>query len=665
MKTKLFTLLLAVAASVGTMFAEKVQIGDLYYNLDATNQTAEVTSLVDKPWNDGNYEFTTVTIPSSVTYNNVTYSVTNIGYYAFAFCSNLTSVTIPNSVVSLGQAAFSYCSGLTSIELPNSITSIGDYAFQGCTGLTSVIIPNSVVSIGFCSFRFCSNLSAITIPNSVTTIESHAFDSCTSLPIDGNIRYADTYLVEAVNKTKSTYSIRSNTKWIGQDAFMGCNSLTSITIPNSVTSIGFDAFSGCGALTSVTIPNSVKKIEMQAFSNCSSLTSIELPNSITSIENATFYYCSSLTSVTVGENVTSIGGSAFYNCNSLTSITIPNSVTSIGRRAFSGCAGLTSITIGDSVTSIETYAFYGCTSLISILISAKNPPFLGEYALNYCPKLSTINVPCESFDEYKTADGWNRYAEKMKFKGKRYPVEVTTADSIMGLVIAPDTACSNTIIEILAAPNEGFRFKQWSDGNIDNPRAISIEGKVTLIAEFEEIKYSVSLHTNDSAMGRVYGMGEYTLYSLVNCFAIPNDGYKFISWDDGNSDNPRTIVINRDTMLTAVFEEIKYTLSLYANDLTMGKVEGAGTYTHNTQVSCTAIPNQGYEFVCWSNSLTENPYVFIIKGNTTLMAMFQPVSEGLIGTENQKPLPRKILENGQIFILLPDGSRFNVLGEKR
>ena len=111
MKNKIFTLAFAVAASVQTVFAwdyERIQVGDLYYNLDATNQTAEVTSLAEKPWSDGNYEFTTVTIPSSVTYNDTTFSVTNIGYYAFGYSSNLTSVTIPNSVESIGKAAFAY-----------------------------------------------------------------------------------------------------------------------------------------------------------------------------------------------------------------------------------------------------------------------------------------------------------------------------------------------------------------------------------------------------------------------------------------------------------------------------------------------------------------------------------------------------------------------------
>ena len=196
---KLFTLLLAVAASVGTMFAS-TKIGDLYYNLDATNQTAEVAINSSASGE--------IIIPSSVTYNSVSYSVTSIGNEAFWYCDGLTSVTIPNSVTSIGESAFDGCSGLTSVTIPNSVTSIGESAFYGCSGLTSVTIPNSVTSIGNHAFQYCSGLTSVTIGNSVTSIGDYAFN--------------------------------------------GCSGLTSVTIGNSVISIGEWAFESCSGLTSVT-----------------------------------------------------------------------------------------------------------------------------------------------------------------------------------------------------------------------------------------------------------------------------------------------------------------------------------------------------------------------------------------------------------------------------
>ena len=122
----------------------------------------------------------TVNIPSAVTYNNNTYSVTAIGNYAFIVCTSLTSVTIPNSITSIGQGAFFGCSGLTSISIPNSVTSIGAEAFRSCS-FVSVTIPNSVTSIGSHAFITCRNLTSVTIPNSITSIDKYTFWGCSSL----------------------------------------------------------------------------------------------------------------------------------------------------------------------------------------------------------------------------------------------------------------------------------------------------------------------------------------------------------------------------------------------------------------------------------------------------------------------------------------------------
>ena len=218
-KTKLFTFFLALVASVGTMFAEKVEIGGLYYNLDAATQTAEVTSQNINYWSTF---INTANIPGSVTYNSVSYSVTSIGDDAFAGCRGLTSVTIPNSVTSIGNSAFCGCSALTSVTIPNSVTSIGHEAFYECSSLTSIEIPNSVTSIGDYAFKCCRSLTSVTIPNSVTSIGKHAFNSCSSLtsvtieaetpPTLGedafyNTNYCPIYVpCNAVNAYKSAWS---------------------------------------------------------------------------------------------------------------------------------------------------------------------------------------------------------------------------------------------------------------------------------------------------------------------------------------------------------------------------------------------------------------------------------------------------------------------------
>ena len=173
---------------------------------------------------------------------------------------------------------------------------------------------------------------------------------------------------------------------IESSAFNGCANLTSIIIPDSITSIGDFAFENCSGLTSITIPDSVTSIGDHAFYNCSSLTSITVSennkyfSSLNGVlfnkdktELVTYLIGNERTEYAIPDSVTSIGDRAFYKCSSLTSIIIPDSVTSIGDHAFYNCSSLTSITIPDSVTSIGDHAFYNC--LTSITVSENNKYF--------------------------------------------------------------------------------------------------------------------------------------------------------------------------------------------------------------------------------------------------------------------------------------------------
>ena len=261
---------------------------------------------------------------------------------------HLEKLIIEEGITAIGGGAFSDF-GMTEVVIPDSVTSIGTRAFDGCSNLTSVVIPDSVISIGGAAFDDCSGLTSITIP-----FVGERADGT------GSTRFGyifDYYAPESLKEVVITGG-----ESIGDRAFEGYNSLTSVTIPDSVTNISENAFYGCGNLESIAVEegNSVYHSD----GNC-----------LIETESKMLLRGCNTSIIPDDGSVTSIGDCSFEGCSGLTSVTIPDSVTGIGSGAFYGCSGLTSIVIPDNVTSIGEYAFYGCSGLTSITI-----PFVGEKA---------------------------------------------------------------------------------------------------------------------------------------------------------------------------------------------------------------------------------------------------------------------------------------------
>jgi len=292
----------------------------------------------------------------TVTIDNVTYLLYENFLTASAInvSNTSTSITIPNSinndvntfsVTSIGDNAFKNNTSLLSVIIGDLVTSVGTEAFNGCTSLTSVTVGISVVTIGSESFKDCS-FTSISIPDSVVTIKNGAFNNCKLM-------------------TSIIFNSTSGLTTIEHDAFDGCWTLPTITIPNSVTDIQYNAFRSCYALTSIIIPNSVVSIGTSAFEHSTVLCNVVIGNSVTAISNSTFKNCWQLTSVAIGSSVNSIGSEAFLTCLNLPSITIPSTVTSIGDSAFKSCGDtLTSMYfLGDLPSSLGSDLFLGDVSL--------------------------------------------------------------------------------------------------------------------------------------------------------------------------------------------------------------------------------------------------------------------------------------------------------------
>lgn len=468
----------------------------------------------------------TVCIPSSVSY---------VGKEAFAKCSNLnfiivdkgnptydsrnncnaiietstnqlilgcSSTTIPNTVTTIGRYAFADCSDLTTVQIPNSVTTIAPRAFAYCDNLASINIASSVTDIGEEAFFYCRNLSAINIESSNPVYDSR--NNCNAL-----IETKTNTLILGCQSTVIPHSVTT----IRDNAFAYCSYLSSIIIPNSVTTIGYGAFAHCLNLTSVKIPNSVTSIGSMTFNECTNLTAVRLPDSLTTIGSSAFYECTNLFSIKIPNSVTTIGNDAFCHCEKLTSVHIPKSVTSIGQDAFSYCENLASITVDtenpfydsrnncnaiietktntllcgcqstlipNTVTSIGPLAFHGCSGLTSITIP-ESVTFIGYDAFQKCEKLTSVHIP-KSVTTIET--GILNYCESVT------AITVDTANPAYdsrdncNAIIATKTntlvcGCQNTII-----PNTVTAIGFYAFYGCSGLTSITIPESVTSIEDF-------------------------------------------------------------------------------------------------------------------------------------------------------------------------------------
>lgn len=635
------------------------------YSLHAITLPESVTNIGNSAFN-GCEALTSITIPESVT---------SIGDKAFYDCKSLTSMTIPESVNSIGEYAFSECNSLTSISIPDNITSIERGTFENCRGLKSITIPNNVTSIGEYAFYGCVGLTSITIPENVTNIEQNAFYDCDGLTSvtwnakncngwEGYSPFYDAY-TDAEKITSFTFGntvvsipahlcyhmqnltsiiIPNSVTSIGEGAFLECTGLASITIPNSVTSIGASAFSQCSNLTSITIPNSITRIENHVFEDCATLADINLPNTITSIGTYAFCRCTNLKSILIPNSVTSIEDGAFME-SGLTSISIPNNVTYVGVNAFYACSALASASIGESVTSTVS-AFLGCYNLTSITWNAKNcneAPFSGiasqitsftfgdkveiipERLCFSMSKLTTVTIPNSVL-----TIGASAFGSCTNLTSVTIGNSVTTIGdfafsgcskitSIKSDALTPPT-CGNVVFALVdtsipvyipcGALVDYQTATNWNNfSNLQEPPAM----------------FSIKVHVTDMSMGTAQVEQFATCSDNTTIIsATANERYHFSQWSDGNTDNPRTIVLTHDTIIYAQFTS---SCVITTNcDPAQGNITGGGTYDEGTTITLTATPLDDYRFAQWSDGSTENPRVVIVNGDATYTALFEQVS---------------------------------------
>ena len=356
------------------VYLHDITIGDLTYrNTSATE--AKVTAC--------NSSTTTVAIPTTVTDNGVTYSVSAIEANAFSGCTSLTNI----------------------IMQPTTPPALGTGAFNACTALAAIGVPAGTDA----TYKAAANWSAY---------------EDKILGIDGTCGNGVYWSYNNTSKTLAIFGMGAMQNYEYWDVHrFGYQEITKVVISDGVTSIGNNAFFECTALTSITIPASVTSIGVWAFRDCHALTSITIPASVTSIGGEAISLCRSLASITVA------AGNTVYdsrnNCNALietasntlivgsNNTVIPNTVTNISNEAFATNSALTSITIPASVTSIGDNVFNGCESLTAVIMQSATPPTLNQWVFDSCPAL-TIYVPTGTAAAYKAAENWTSYEERIE-----------------------------------------------------------------------------------------------------------------------------------------------------------------------------------------------------------------------------------------------------------
>ena len=608
---------------------------------------------------------------------NVGDKVTNIAYSSFSGCSNLQTVNLSNAkkLEVINENAFSNCSALTEINIPESVVSIYNNAFSGCpietltfntnyiggrfknkTSLKNITVGDKVTSIPSSAFSGCSNIT------SVVTNSNANFSNSGILFVKDGIRYKvlDKNSVEVVSNGYSgrveipetvmagnTFKVRG----IGDKAFKDCSGLVSIDLSKdaNLEYIGWQAFSNCDGLTKITIPESVFEIDNYAFDGCDNLETVDMSNA---------------------KNLEYIGESTFRNCSSLSRFIIPASVTVIGDYAFSGCTSISPILCEAESQPSGWYYNWNYPNYHRIIwhynklkvnLSVNNSEWgtvSGSGTYTYGEDVHIKATPAKGC----AFVGWNDDTPFDEFTvpamediditaifAKRVQVGKNTVyaknEDYFNCVFTPEKSAyyriySNSDSDTYGylydggkncltedddnGENYNFEITYYLDGGETYYLGVMFlsddkEGNINFT--IEEVKpYIVSATAKN---GKVEGTGAYYYGVVASLHAVPDEGYHFVKWSDGETSSWYHIDVYNNVKLTAEFAINEYDITGSVSS-DYGTVGGTGTYAHGSEVSLIAKPNKGYEFIRWGDGNTDNPRKFKVENTGDYYAVVIP-----------------------------------------
>lgn len=639
------------------------------------------------------------------------------GFKLFLNNEEINQLVIPKDITMIQDNNFKGCSSIHSLQLTKNITTIEKDAFKNCTNLSTVTFAaascedlentifdnNSIKNITFSEnvkhipSHICNNqpIQSITIPSNVETIGANAFFGCsqishiywnaincsvidngvfnssssniTSFIFGNGVEEIPHHICYNMNKLTSV-TIPYGVIRINNNAFQWCSNLTAITIPNSVTTLGESAFYGCTAWR-VVFPNSLKYIGENAIYNTftynserswtdnvlyvenylikckktNNVSSYSIKEGTVVIADAAFTDITNLSSIYIPNTVTHIGARAFNNCKNISSINIPNKVESIGESAMrvyfkQGTHIKESLQLPHTLTHLGDYAFM-TWDISSIYAKMPTPPAITEWTFGLTNSMANtpVYVYHENINSYYQANVWKQFDIISAYK------VVFTDEN--GAIIEEQMVGHGENATPPQMPNqEGYQFVGW-DKSYTN-----ITNDIVIKAIYKPAKYKVIFYDYDYTVLK----SDSVLYG--NNAIPPKDpirhGYIFIGWDKDYSN------VKSDLNIIAQYEQdiIYYTVTFLdwdGTELHIEKVEEG----KDAQGPPTEPKRDGYKFIGWSKPITN------ITTNLTVIALYDEAS-AVDEVEAQGTAIRKLIEDHQLRIVLPDGDKYNAMGQK-
>lgn len=580
---------------------------------------------------------------------------------------------VPETVINIGNNAFAYCQKLETISLPNRLQQISEMAFYECRALTNINVPSSVSYIGEQAFRNVMHVQYPNVGNRWSTDpnygQTQGGEVCSNGVLIDSLYYPDTirYRIMGAHRRLVHAIMPSAVNIVQAKAFSYCKHMKEVDFSNHLYNIGNSAFIECVQLRNVYLHDGVNRIEGNAFYQCKRLKSVHFGMGTLQIYSGTFLGCDSITdiyiganihrdsrpdlsvadetTITLGPNVISVPDYAIVNRNYSTGVRrvvaegqncpIWPSFRNVVRRPYditlvAPCSVARLFMIDTFMNMINHYEMTDADYRVDITF----PNTEGRVFCNYDCATQTATLSVGTYSGYRFR-GWSdgvtdnprqvHVTSDTHWHAIFYPVPYTLSvrswDTNMGTTEGSGVYTYGSHAIIRAIPKEGFCLDIWSDGDTRTTRYVTVTGNRTYYALFRPMP-RITVRSADTNMGTCTGSGQYGVNEEAIIEAFPKPGYRFRSWNDGNTRQRRIVGVSADSTFIAFFGP-GLQLTVNSSDTSKGVCSGSGYYNQGDVVTIHADAKPGYRFAFWQDGSDEEPRTITMTCDSTFTAYFK------------------------------------------